>query len=340
MSASTNTRIVLAARPRGEPVATDFRTEQHPLPSPGPGQVLLRNLWLSLDPYMRGRMNDARSYAPPVALGEVMDGGTVSEVLESAHPDWKPGDLVLAHGGWQTHALADGAQLRRRIDPAGPPPSTALGVYGMPGFTAYAGLREIGRPKPGETVVVAAAAGPVGATVAQIAKLQGARVVAIAGGAAKTAWLREEAGVDVALDHRDPEFAARLQASVPGGIDVYFENVGGHVFDAVMPLLNEHARVPVCGLVAHYNDTAPPPGPDRLPRLMSLVLSRRVTVRGFIQGDFLALYPEFLRQMGAWLGDGSIRYREDVVEGLEQAPQALAGMLRGSNFGKLVVRLC
>ena len=339
MSASTNTRIVLAARPQGEPTASDFRIEQQPLTAPARGQVLLRNRWLSLDPYMRGRMNDARSYAPPVPLGEVMEGGTVSEVLESAHPDWKPGDLVLAYGGWQTHALVDGAQLRRRIDPDGPPPSTALGVYGMPGFTAYAGLREIGRPRPGETVVVAAAAGPVGATVGQIARLQGARVVGIAGGPAKTAWLRDELGFDVALDHRDPDFAAQLQAAVPDGIDVYFENVGGHVFDAVLPLLNEHARVPVCGLVAHYNDTAPPPGPDRVPALMSLVLSRRLVVRGFLQGDFISLYPEFLREMGHWLAQGKVKYREDIIDGLENAPQALAGMLRGENFGKRIVRL-
>lgn len=339
MSAITNTRIVLAARPQGEPKASDFRIEQAPLPLPARGQVLLRNRWLSLDPYMRGRMNEGRSYAPPVALGEVMDGGTVSEVVESAHADWKPGALVLAHGGWQTHVLVDGDALRRRLDPDDPPPGTALGVYGMPGFTAYAGLHEIGRPSAGETVVVAAAAGPVGATVAQLAKLHGARVVAIAGGQAKTTWLRGELGVDVALDHRATDFAAQLQAAVPEGIDVYFENVGGHVFDAVLPLLNDYARVPVCGLVAHYNDAAPPPGPDRVPALLATILTRRITVRGFLQSDFLSLYPEFLRQMGQWLRQGKVKYREDVIEGLENAPAGLAGLLRGENFGKRVVKL-
>jgi len=333
-----NTRIVLAARPRGEPAAGDFRLEQAPLPVPGEGQVLLRNRYLSLDPYMCGRMNAGRSYAKPIELGEVMDGGTVSEVIDSRHPDLRPGDLVLAHGGWQTHALADGRTLKRKLDARVAPPTTALGVHGMPGFTAYAGLHEIGKPRAGETLVVAAASGPVGATVGQIAKLQGARTVGIAGGEAKRAYL-ETLGFDVALDHRAPDFADRLRDACPDGVDVYFENVGGAVFDAVLPLLNDFARIPVCGLVAHYNDRAPPPGPDRMPLLMGQVLTRRLTVRGFIQHDFIALYPQFLREMGGWLAEGRIRYREDIVEGLENAPRALAGLLRGENFGKVVVKL-
>ncbi|WP_242111755.1 NADP-dependent oxidoreductase [Luteimonas aquatica] len=339
MAATENVRIVLASRPHGEPTLENFRLERAPLPVPRAGQVLLRTRFLSLDPYMRGRMSDARSYAPPVQIGEVMVGRTVSEVVESLHPDFRPGEVVTADAGWQVYALAEGAALTRKLDPAGPPPSTALGVHGMPGFTAYAGLHEIGKPRAGETVVVAAAAGPVGATVGQIARLRGARVVGIAGGAAKRDYLREELGFDVALDHRDPEFAAQLQAACPAGIDVYFENVGGPVFDAVLPLLNDFARMPVCGLIAHYNDTAPPPGPDRTSALMSMILRRRLTVRGFIQRDFIALYPRFLREMGAWLREGAIRYREDIVEGLENAPQGLIGLLRGDNFGKRVVRV-
>ncbi len=340
---TTTTRIVLASRPKGEPTADNFRLEQAPLPSPGPGQVLLRNLYLSLDPYMRGRMNAGRSYVPPIAIGEVMDGGTVSEVVQSAHAQWKPGDLVLAHGGWQTHVVVEGDALRRRLDGPqgqdGVPLTTALGVYGMPGFTAYSGLREIGKPRPGETLVVAAAAGPVGATVGQIAKLQGARVVGIAGGARKVDWVRDALGFDAALDHRAPDFAEQLRAAAPDGIDVYFENVGGKVFDAVLPLLNDFARVPVCGIAAHYNATALPDGPDRVPLLLTLVLQRRITLRGFIQFDFMPLYPEFLREMGGWLREGRIRYREDFIDGLENAPQGLIGMLRGDSFGKRVVRI-
>ncbi|PJJ97442.1 NADP-dependent oxidoreductase [Lysobacteraceae bacterium NML91-0213] len=334
-----NRRIVLAARPKGEPVDSDFRLEDEVLPLPRKGQVLLRNHWLSLDPYMRGRMNAGRSYARATGIGETMGGATVAQVVESMHPEWTQGDWVLAYGGWQDYTVADGGSLTRRLDPTALPVTTALGVYGMPGFTAWAGLQEIGRPKPGETLVVAAASGPVGATVGQIAKLRGARVVGIAGGARKVAHVRDELGFDVALDHRAPDFAAQLAAAAPDGIDVYFENVGGRVLDAVLPLLNDFARVPVCGLVAHYNDTAPPPGPDRLPQAMALILSRHLTVRGFIQSDFAALYPEFLREMGAWLREDRIVYREDVVDGLEHAPQGLIGLLRGDNFGKRLVRI-
>jgi len=334
-----NTRIVLAARAQGEPTTDDFRLEHAPLPAPAEGQVLLRNRYLSLDPYMRGRMNAGRSYARPVEIGDVMDGGTVSDVIASRHPGLQVGDVVLAHGGWQTHAVADGALLKRKLDARIAPLTTALGVYGMPGFTAYVGLHEIGKPQPGETVVVAAASGPVGATVGQIAKLQGARTVGIAGGERKRAYLHDELGFDVALDHRAPDFAARLRAACPDGIDVYFENVGGAVLDAVVPLLNDFARIPVCGLVAHYNDKALPAGPDRMPWLMSQILTRHLTVRGFIQHDFIALYPQFLREMGGWLAEGKIRYQEDLVDGLENAPRALIGLLRGENFGKVVVRL-
>ncbi|MFA7541375.1 MAG: NADP-dependent oxidoreductase [Lysobacterales bacterium] len=336
-----NTRIVLASRPEGTPTPDNFRLERAPLPEPGDGQVLLRNLWLSLDPYMRGRMNEGRSYAAPLAIGDTMEGGTVSQVVQSRHPRLSAGDIVLAHGGWQSFAVADGDELRRTLDPQQAPVTTALGVHGMPGFTAYVGLSEIGKVQPGETLAVAAASGPVGATVGQIARLRGARTIGIAGGPRKVAHLRDELGFDIALDHRADDFADQLRAAAPDGIDVYYENVGGKVLDAVLPLLNDHARVPVCGLVAHYNDASLPPGPDRLSQLMGLILTRRLTVRGFIVGDkpYAHLYPDFVREMGDWLREGSVRYREDIVDGLENAPQGLIGLLRGDNFGKRLVRI-
>ncbi|MFL5146542.1 MAG: NADP-dependent oxidoreductase, partial [Microvirga sp.] len=249
-----NRRIVLASRPVGEPKPTDFRLESAPVPEPGPGQVLLRTLWLSLDPYMRGRMSDAKSYAKPVGIGEVMTGGIVGEVVRSNDPKFAPGDLALGMGGWQEYAVLAGKELRK-VDPAATPPSTALGVLGMPGMTAYTGLLNIGQPKPGETVVVAAATGPVGSLVGQIAKLKGCRAVGIAGGADKCRALIEEFGFDAAVDHRAPDFPEKLKAACPKGIDVYFENVGGAVWDAVFPLLNDFARIPVCGLIANYNMT-------------------------------------------------------------------------------------
>ncbi|MBF6301119.1 NADP-dependent oxidoreductase [Nocardia amamiensis] len=333
-----STRIVLASRPVGAPTPTDFRTETAELRAPAEGEVLLRTLYLSLDPYMRGRMSSAKSYAEPVAIGGVMVGGTVSEVLESRAPSLAKGDVVLAYSGWQTHDVAPARGLRK-LDPAKAPVSTALGVLGMPGFTAYAGLGKIGKPQPGETLVVAAATGPVGSAVGQIAKIKGARAVGIAGGPRKVAYLNE-LGFDVALDHRAPDFAEQLATAVPDGIDVYFENVGGAVADAVYPLLNNYARVPVCGLIANYNVTGVPEGPDRLPAFYGRILSKSLTVRGFIQTEFVReLYPDFLREMGEWVADGRVRYREDVVDGLAAAPEAFIGMLEGRNFGKAVVRV-
>ncbi len=300
--------------------------------------MLLKIRYLSLDPYMRGRMSAAKSYAAPVELGQVMEGGTVGEVLESRHPDYAAGDFVLSHSGWQTYAVADAASLRK-LDPQDAPVTTALGVLGMPGFTAYAGLLTIGQPKPGETVVVAAASGPVGATVGQIARIKGARAVGIAGGAEKCALVREEFGFDAVIDHRSPNFADELRAACPEGIDVYFENVGGHVWSAVFPLLNTFARIPVCGLVAQYNSTGPFEGPDRLPVLMRDVLSKSLTVRGFIQREFSAQRPAFYRDMAGWIAEGRVKYKEDIVEGLEKAPEALIGLLEGRNFGKLIVQV-
>lgn len=339
MSDTTNTRIVLASRPKGEPQAENFRLEHVPLPEPGPGQLLLRNRYLSLDPYMRGRMDAGRSYAPPVEIDDVMEGRTVSEVLVSHHPDYAAGDLVLASGGWQTHAVVGEKWLIRKLHDDGLPLSTTLGVYGMPGLTAYAGLHEIGKPQAGETLVVAAASGPVGATVGQIAKMQGARTVGIAGGEAKRQYL-QTIGFDVALDHRAEDFAEQLRAAVPQGIDVYFENVGGKVFDAVAPLLNDFARIPVCGTIANYSSRGEIlPGPDRLPGFITQILRQRLTLRGFIQRDFIHLFPQFLIDMRGWLREGRIQYREDIVEGLEHAPEAFFGLLKGRNFGKLVVKL-
>jgi NADPH-dependent curcumin reductase len=333
-----NLQVLLASRPVGRPSPDNFEFVQTPIPNPGEGQVLLKIRYLSLDPYMRGRMSAAKSYAASVEIGQVMEGGTVAEVLESRHPDYAAGDMVLSYSGWQAHALSDGSDLRK-LDPLQAPVTTALGVLGMPGFTAYAGLLTLGQPKPGETVVVAAASGPVGATVGQIARIKGARAVGIAGGPDKCALVRDAFGFDVALDHRSPTFAEELQAACPDGIDVYFENVGGKVWDAVFPLLNTFARIPVCGLVAQYNSTGPFDGPDRLPILMRDVLTKSLTIRGFIQREFHAQRPAFYREMAQWIAEGRVKYQEDIVDGLESAPEAFIGMLEGRNFGKLIVQV-
>lgn len=339
MTQPLNERIVLNSRPTGLPRPENFRLEQTPAPTPADGQVLLQILYLSLDPYMRGRMDDAKSYAKPVDVGAVMEGGTVARVIASRHDGFAPGDVVLSHSGWQRYALDDGANLRK-LDPAAAPVSTALGVLGMPGFTAWAGLLQIGRPQPGETVVVAAASGAVGSVVGQIARIHGARAVGIAGGPDKCAFVRDVLGFDAVIDHRAPDFAAQLAAACPGGIDVYFENVGGKVFDAVFPLLNDFARVPVCGLISQYNELPQAaPGPDRLALLMRDVLKKSLTVRGFIQREFAALRPSFLQEAQAWIADGRLRYREDIVEGLANAPAAFIDLLQGRNFGKLVVKI-
>ncbi|GJD79726.1 NADPH-dependent curcumin reductase [Methylobacterium gregans] len=328
---------MLAARPHGEPTPAHFRLEEARVPTPRAGEILLRTRWLSLDPYMRGRMSAAKSYAQPVVIGEPMVGGTVSEVVQSNNPDFAVGELVSAYAGWQDYAISDGRGLHRL--PPGLPPTTALGILGMPGMTAYTGLLTIGRPKAGETVVVAAAAGPVGSLVGQIARLKGARAVGIAGGPDKCRYLTETLGFDAALDHRAEDFADALAAACPKGIDVYFENVGGAVFEAVLPLLNDFARVPVCGLVSGYNATELPPGPDRLPTLMRTVLTKRLHLQGFIVWDFADQQEAFVRDVGGWLAEGKVRHREDIVEGLEAAPEAFIGMLRGKNFGKLVVHV-
>ncbi|HEY8011788.1 MAG TPA: NADP-dependent oxidoreductase [Rudaea sp.] len=337
-TAAVNRRIVLARRPHGAPAAEDFRLESVEIPTPGDGEVLLRTLYLSLDPYMRGRMNERRSYAEPVAIDAVMVGGTVCRVETSRHESFAPGDLVLAYSGWQEYAVAK-AKSVHKLSAAMEHPSHALGILGMPGLTAYMGLLDIGQPKSGETVAVAAATGPVGSTVGQIAKLHGCRAVGIAGGKEKCDYAVAELGFDACLDHQREDLAQQLAAACPQGIDVYFENVGGAVLDAVLSLLNVGARIPLCGLIAYYNLDRTPVGIDRAPRLLSRILERRVKVQGFISSDYGARNAEFQAAMQAWLAAGKIRYREDIIDGLQHAPQALMGLLRGDNFGKLIVRV-
>lgn len=334
-----NRRILLAARPQGAPAPKDFRLEEAPVPSPDEGQVLLRTLYLSLDPYMRNLMDEVGpGYAPSVPLGEPMVGGTVNRVVVSRHPRFQAGDLVLGNAGWRDYALSDGQDLVR-LDGM-ERPSLALGGLGMPAFTAYVGLLDIGQPRPGETVVVAAATGAVGSVVGQIAKLKGARVVGVAGGPDKCRYAVEELSFDACIDRRDSRMAERLAEACPDGVDVYFENVGGAVFDAVLPLLNISARVPVCGFIAHYNDDAPASGPNRLPLVMATLLQKRIRMQGFIILDHYAdRFDAFRREMGAWMDAGKVKAREDVVEGLENAPAAFMGLLEGRNFGKLVVRV-
>ena len=334
-----NRQITLASRPVGAPTPDNFKLVETAVPTPERGQVLVRALYLSLDPYMRGRMSDAKSYAPSVKIGEVMTGGAVGRVVDSRDPAFSEGDLVLGFGNWQDYALARGAELTRL--PSGMArPSWALGVLGMPGFTAWYGLMKIGAPKAGETVVVAAASGAVGSVVGQIAKLKGCRAVGIAGGAEKCRFVVDELGFDACIDRRDADFAGKLKQAVPDGIDVYFENVGGAVFNAVLPLLNVHARIPLCGLIAAYNATALPDGPDRMPLLQRTLLVKRVKMQGFIISDHYATdYAAFSREMGAWVAEGAVRIREDMVDGLENAPKAFAGLLEGENFGKVVVHI-
>lgn len=338
-SSTQNRQWVLASRPHGAPTADNFRLETTDIPQPADGQLLLRTMWLSLDPYMRGRMSDAPSYSPPVEIGAVMVGGTVSRVEASNHPDYQPGEWVLGYSGWQEYELSDGNGLVK-LGEHPEHPSWSLGILGMPGFTAYMGLLDIGQPKAGETLVVAAATGPVGSTVGQIGKLKGCRVVGVAGGAEKCRHATEVLGFDQCLDHHADDFAEQLKQACPQGIDIYYENVGGKVFDAVLPLLNTAARVPVCGLVSGYNATDLPPGPDRLGLLMGTILKKRIRMQGFIiNQDYGHRIEEFQQQMGQWVKEGNIHYREQVTDGLENAPDALIGLLEGKNFGKVVIRV-
>jgi NADPH-dependent curcumin reductase CurA len=335
---AVNRRIVLASRPRGKPTLDNFRLEKVAVPQVGDGQVLLQTQFLSLDPYMRGRMNAGKSYAARVELDEVMGGGTVSRVVKSRNSAFAEGELVSAYAGWQDYAVSDGAGLTK-LDPRITHPSYALGVLGMPGLTAYVGLLDIGQPKAGDTVVLAASTGAVGSVVGQIAKLKGCRVVGIAGAAKKCQYAVDVLGYDACVSHYDDDMAQQLAAACPDGIDVYFENVGGSSWEAVMPLLNNFARVPVCGLIAHYNQTELPAGPDRMSLLQGLILQRSIKMQGFIVSNYRNRIPDFIGDMTGWLAQGKIKYREDMVEGLENAPRAFLGLFTGANFGKLVVRV-
>mgnify|MGYP000182032609 FL=1 len=334
-----NRQMVLASRPFGAPSPDNFNLVTTEKPTPKAGEVLVRTVFLSLDPYMRGRMNDAESYADPVGLNEVMVGGSVCRVEVSNHDDYEPGDWVVAFGGWQDYSVINGAELLK-LDSNMPNPSYALGVLGMPGLTAYMGLLDIGQPKAGETVVVAAATGAVGSLVGQIAKLKGCKVIGIAGGETKCNYAVETLGFDACLDHHDHDLAKKLSDNCVDGIDVYFENVGGKVFDAVMPLLNSCARIPLCGLISQYNATELPTGPDRLSLLMGTLLVKRIKMQGFIVfDDYGHRYSEFSQQMAEWLMAGQVQYKEHRVDGLENSVDAFIGLLKGENFGKLVVRV-
>jgi NADPH-dependent curcumin reductase len=333
MIPKTHRRVVLARRPPAEVTEADFRVEEAPVPEPGTREVLVRIVYLSLDPYMRGRMRDVPSYAPPVGIGEVMTGGTVGEVVKSNHPDLKVGDIVEDRLGWQEYAVGSGPNLRK-IDASLAPISTANGVLGMPGMTAYFGLFDVAQPKAGETVVVSAASGAVGQVVGQLAKIAGCRAVGIAGGTAKCAFVKDTLGFDHCIDYKaEKDLAAAVKAACPAGVDVYFDNVGGPVSDAVFTNLNFWARVALCGSISQYNTTEPGP------RLLGTFVGKRVTMRGFIVWDFNAKYGPALRRMSEWVRSGRLKYKEDIVQGLENAPRAFAGLLRGENFGKLQVKV-
>ena len=339
MPATVNRRVVLTSRPVGEPKLSDFDIVEAPIPSPGDGEILCRTLWLSLDPYMRMRMNDGKSYTAPVEIGGVMVGGTVSEVLESRHPAFQRGDFVLGYGGWQTHHVArvgatPGPFGPRKLDPRAAPLSTALGVLGMPGMTAYVGLLDFGQPKPGQTVVVSAAAGAVGSAVGQIARIKGCRAVGVAGSPDKCAYVVKELGFDACVSYRSTDLFAALKEACPDGIDVYFDNVGGAVLETVLRLVNPFARIPLCGIISQYNATELPPGPNMAPFLVN-----RLTLRGFIVSDHADRLDDFLRDCTAWVREGRLKYREDIADGLDSAPRAFIGLLRGQNLGKQLVKV-
>ncbi len=330
---ASNIQICLTRRPSGWVRESDFNLVRTGMPNPGEGQILLKSLFLSLDPYMRLRMDDAKSYAPPVEIGAVMVGGTVSEVIASRHPGYRPGDIVTGMTGWQLFALSDG-KLLRPVDPALAPLSAALGVVGMPGVTAWVGLLDIGMPKAGETVVVSAASGAVGSVAGQIAKIKGCRIVGIAGGAAKCEYVTRELGFDACIDYRGGDLHGQLAAACPNGVDVYFDNVGGEILDTLLRLLNPFARIALCGLISQYNEVEN----TGLKNLRSLLVNR-VRLQGFIVSDHLNRFPPALAELGQWYKAGRLKYRESVAHGIENAPRAFIGMLRGENFGKQVVKL-
>ena len=328
-----NTQVIFKSRPEGFASEDNFEIVQGDVPQVGEGQVLRKTIYLSVDPYMRGRMSTARSYAEPAKLGEPMVGSTISEVVESKNPRFRSGDYVLGFDGWQAYAGSDGKGLRK-LDPAQAPLTTAVGVLGMPGLTAYVGMLDIGRPKEGETVVVSAAAGAVGSIAGQIAKIKGCRVVGIAGSDEKCACVVKEHGFDVSINYKKEDLKEALKAACPNGIDIYFDNVGGAVLEAVLKRINVHARIPLIGLISQYNDAKPRPGPN-----LGSILSNRALIQGMIVLDHTDRTPEFLRDMLQWLREGKVRYREDIVQGLENAPRAFIGLLQGENIGKRIVQV-
>ena len=333
MDPVTRRSVVLRRRPSGSPRPEDFEIVEDQLPAPQPGEVATRTIWLSIDPYMRGRLSDRPSYAAPVQIGETMTGESAGQVVESAAPEFAPGDIVVGSRGWQSHSVTPAHGLVK-VDRPGPPLSTYLGVLGMPGTTAYSGMTDIGQPKAGETVVISAASGAVGSVAGQLAKRAGSRVVGIAGGADKCLFVQETLGFDECVDHRAPDLRAELAAACPGGIDVYFENVGGAVQAAVFELLNPHARVVMCGMVSQYNEARFPSGPN-----LGFVVGKRIRIQGLIVSDKPERFAEWRAKARPWIEDGSLRYREDIYDGLENAPAALAGMLSGQNFGKLLIKV-
>lgn len=325
----------LASRPHGTPVPENFALREVPVRAPGEGEVLVRNTHLSVDPYMRGRMNDQKSYVPPFALDEPMDGGAVGEVVASEAEGLAPGDLVLHGLGWREYATLP-ARRTAPVPRDTPRPSAYLGVLGMPGFTAWVGLREIGGIEEGDAVLVSGAAGAVGSTAGQLARLMGAsRVVGSAGSAEKVDLLTGEYGFDAAFNYRDAPVSEQLPEAAPDGIDLYFDNVGGDHLEAALTAMNPHGRIVLCGMIAQYNATEPPPGP----RNLALMVGKRIRAQGMIVGDHEASRPEFLAQVTAWVESGELRYRETVLKGLENAPEALLGVLRGDNTGKMIVEL-
>ncbi len=325
--------VVLKRRPKGEPEAGDFEIIETTIPDPEPGEVVTRTIWLSIDPYMRGRLREEQTYAVAIQIGEVMTGETVGEVIASAAPGFAVGDIVVGSRGWQTHSVTPADRLTK-IAKGAAPLSTYLGVLGMPGATAYAGVTEICKPKAGETFVVSAASGAVGSVAGQLAKRAGARVVGIAGGSEKCLWVQDSLGFDDCVDHRSLDLRRELQAACPNGIDAYFENVGGAVQAAVFEQFNPFARVAMCGMVSQYNEAVMPPGPN-----LGFVVGKRVLIQGFIVSDRPARMTEWRAMAAPLVADGSLAYREDVIEGLENAPDALAGILGGRNFGKLLIRV-
>jgi NADPH-dependent curcumin reductase CurA len=330
---STRRSIVLKRRPVGSPEAKNFEMLEDAIPAPGPGEVVTRTIWLSIDPYMRGRLSSRKSYAPSVQIGEVMTGETVGEVIASGDSAFQPGDVVVGSRGWQTHTLSKADRLVK-IERGAAPLSTYLGVLGMPGTTAYSGMKDIGQPKAGETVVVSAASGAVGSVAGQLAKRAGARAVGVAGGPDKCFFVQDTLGFDACVDHRSIDLKAELAAVCPNGIDVYFENVGGAVQEAVFELLNPFARVVMCGMVSQYNEEEFPPGPN-----LGFVVGKRVRIQGMIVSDKPERFAEWRALAAPWVADRSLEYREDIIDGLENAPDALSGILGGQNFGKLLVRV-